>query len=317
MAKHPNVMFRRLVVDIRNPKKKKEIYPEQQQREINWHKYTLSKINDIKSILLFIKNSVDKIFIDEDFCKVGRPSIHPKVLAKAILFCEAIGLPERQAQGWLEIIGPFIGIYETLDDRVIGKAYENPEVIRILKKVFEENKSSDGVLGGDGTGLERSRKDNYESTKKKKAGQYMTSIVDSREIVQAFDISGTQECQIMHKLIKNVKGKTLCLDAGFNDRKLVSEIFRLGMRVYIFPKKNNNLNGDIYWQKMYLDFYYDTINWLIKYHQRSHTESFHSSFKRSFGIITKLKFCSKFTQVCARIIIHNHRRLNYFTALEK
>ena len=310
-------MFRQLVVDVRNPKKKKEIYPEQQQREIHWNEYTLSKINDLKSTLLFIRTSIDRSFIDEDLYKIGRPSINPKVLAKAILFCEAIGLPERQAQGWLELMGRFLGIYETLDDRVIGKAYENPEVIRILKEVFEKNKSSNKILGGDGTGLERSRKDNYESTKKKKAGQYMTSIVDSREIVQAFDISGTQECQIMHELIKNVDGKELTLDAGFNDRKLVSEISNLGMQAYIFPKKNNNINGDVYWQKMYLTFYYDTINWLINYHQRSHTESFHSSFKRNFGIITKLKFCSKFSQVCARIIIHNHRRLCYFESLDK
>ncbi len=316
MTKHPNQLFRRLVVDIRNPKKKKEIFPAQKQRKINWNKYTLSRINDIKSILLFIKKSVDQIFIDEDFYRIGRPSINPKNLVKAILFCEAIGLPERQAQGWLRIISPFLGIYENLDDRVIGKAYENPEVIRILKKVFERNRSSNGMLGGDGTGLERSRKENYESTKNKKAGQYMTSIVDSREIVQAFDISGTQECQIMHNLIKNVDGKILCLDAGFNDRKLVVEISQLGMKALIFPKKNNKINGDIYWQKMYLDFYYNTINWLIEYHQRSHTESFHSSFKRTFGILTKLKFCSKFTQVCARIIIHNHRRLNYFESLD-
>ncbi len=317
MTKHPNVKFRQLVVEMRNLKKKKKLYPEQKHRKIHWNEYNLSKINDIKSILLFIRKSVDSIFIDEDFYKVGRPATNPKHLVKAILFCEAVGIPERQAQGWLELVGRFLGIYENLDDRVIGKAYENPEVIRILKKVFEENKSSDGVLGGDGTGLERSRKQNYESTKKKKAGQYMTSIVDSREIVQAFDISGIQECQIMHKLIKNVEGKTLCLDAGFNDRKLVSEISRLGMRAYIFPKKNNNINGDVYWQKMYLDFYYDTINWLINYHQRSHTESFHSSFKRTFGIITKLKFCSKFTQVCARIIIHNHRRRSYFEGMKR
>ena len=225
-------------------------------------------------------------------------------------------MPERQAQGWLKIINPFSGISESLDDRVIGKAYENPKVIEILKKIFDKNKSSNGILGGDGTGLERSRKDNYESTKKKKAGQYLTSIVDSREIVQAFDISGIQECQIMHELIKNVEGKILCLDAGFNDRKLVWEISQLKMEAHIFPKKNNNINGDIYWRKMYLEFYYNTINWLIKYHQRSHTESFHSSFKRTFGIVTKLKFCSKFSQVCARIIIHNHRRLNYFESLD-
>ena len=316
MTKHPNQLFQRLVVDMRNLKKKKEIYPEQQNRKINWNKYTLSKINDIKSILIFIRKSVNEVFIDEDFSKVGRPSINPKNLAKANLFCETIGLPERQAQGWLEIISPFLGIYEFIDDRVLGKAYENPEVIKILKKLFEENKSSNGILGGDGTGLERSRKDNYESTKNKNDGQYMTSIVDNREIVQAFDISGIQECQIMHELIKNVEGKELTLDAGFNDRKLVSEISRRGMKPYIFPKKNNIINGDVYWQKMYLDFYHNTIDWLIHYHQRSHTESFHSSFKRTFGIVSKLKFCSKFTQVCARIIIHNHRRLSYFESLD-
>jgi len=312
MTKHPNQQFRKLVVEVRNKNFK---YPEQEHRKTYWQNYNLSKINDIKSVLVFIRKSVDSIFIDEDFDKVGRPSINPKHLAKAILFCEAVGIPERQAQGWLEIMGSFMGISEKLDDRVIGKAYENPEVIKILKKVFEKTKSSNGILGGDGTGLERSRKDNYESTKKKKAGQYMTSIVDSREIVQAFDISGIQECQIMHELIKNVNGKILTLDAGFNDRKLTAEISRLGMKPYIFPKKSNNLNGDIYWQKMYLDFYYDTLNWLKIYHQRSHTESFHSSFKRTFGIITKLKFCSKFTQVCARIIIHNFRRINYFEGL--
>jgi transposase len=309
MTKHPNQEFRKLIVDVRN---KSFVYPKQEHRRTHWQNYNLSKINDIQSILIFIRKSVDSIFIDEDFNKVGRPSINPKYLAKAILFCEAVGIPERQAQGWLEIIGLFLGIPKRLDDRVIGKAYDNPEVIRILKEVFEKTRSSNGILGGDGTGLERSRKENYESTKNKREGQYMTSIVDSREIVQAFDISGIQECKIMHKLIQNIEGKSLTLDAGFNDRKLVSEISRLDMKPYIFPKKNNNINGDIYWQKMYLDFYYDTINWLKNYHQRSHTESFHSSFKRTFGIITKLKFCSKFTQVCARIIIHNFRRINYF-----
>ncbi len=312
MTKHPSQQFRQLVVDVRN---KTFEYPKQEHRKTYWHNYNLSKINDIKSILVFIRKSVDSIFIDEDFGKVGRPSVNPRYLAKAILFCEAVGIPERQAQGWLEIMSPILGIHEKLDDRVIGKAYENLEVIRILKKVFEKTKSSDGLLNGDGTGLERSRKDNYESTKKKKTGQYMTSIVDSREIVQAFDISGIQECRIMHELIKNVEGNILTLDAGFNDRELVSKISQLGMKPYIFPKKSNKINGDIYWQKMYLDFYYDTINWLKSYHQRSHTESFHSSFKRTFGIVTKLKFCSKFTQVCARIIIHNFRRINYFESL--
>lgn len=311
MTKHPNKQFRELVKDVRNLKKKKEIYEPRENRKIVWSKYTLSKINDLKEILIFIKEAVNEIRIKE-VSRIGRPPTNPKYLAKAILFCEAVGLPERQAQGYLELLGPFLGIPEKLDDRVIGKAYSNPEVANILNQVFEKNKTSDGVLGGDGTGLERSRKDNYESTKKKKAGQYMTSIVDSREVVQAFDISGVQECRIMHELIRKVKGSSLRLDAGFNDRKLTQEISDLGMTPYIFPKCNNNINGGFAWREMYLKFYYETLDWLIEYHQRNHTESFHSSFKRTFGIVTKLNFSAKFVQICARIIIHNQRRIIYF-----
>jgi transposase len=314
--KHPNVQFRKLVKEIRDPKKKKKLYQPREIRKINWEKYTLSKINEYKTSLDFIRNSVNELdFIDAG--NGGRPSTNLRYLVKAILVCELFGCPERQAQGLLEIIGPYLGIHDSVDDRVIGKAYDNPKVAMLLRKIFEKYKDSDGILGGDGTGLERSRKENYESTKKKKAGQYMTSVVDSREIVQAFDISGTQECQIMFSLIKNIKGKSLALDAGFNCRDLVKKISRQGMKPIIFPKKNNNLNGDPFWQKMYYDFYNDVVGWLIEYHQRSHTESFYSSFKRTFGIVTKLKLNAKFVQICARIILHNHKRLSYFNLVGK
>lgn len=314
MPKHPNELFRRKIKMLRNPKKKKQFYKNQENRKVSWPEYNLSKIEEIKDELNFIRNSVNKIRFDL-VRGVGRPPTNPKDLAKAILFCEAIGLPERQAQGWLEMIGPFLGIHE-LDDRVIGEAYSNPDVIRILTQVFEETKSSNGILQGDGSGLERSRKENYEKEKDKNEGRYMISIVDSREVVQAFDISSVSECKVMKKLLKNVKGKKMSLDSGFVDKELVKQISLIGMTPYVFPKKNNNMNGDVYWQKMCYNFYLNTLEWLVDYHQRNHTESFHSSFKRVFGIVTKLRFSCKFTQVCARIILHNSRRLRYFNRLK-
>ena len=185
----------------------------------------------------------------------------------------------------------------------------------------EEEDQQDGdrngpvPLGGDGTGLETSRKQNYESNKK--TGDYMTSIVDSREIVQNFDISGEQECRIMHKLIKCVYGDSLRLDAGFNDRELVRKIADKGMVPFVFPKKNNKLNGSLAWKQMYLHLFLDVMAWLTEYHQRSHTESFHSSFKRVYGMITKVRGTAKLSQVTARIILHNRRRLSYFNRLQK
>ncbi len=115
MPKHPNVEFRKLVVKIRNLKKKKEIYPLREMRKIHWKEYTLSKINEFKIELDFIRKSVNEIdFIEEK--NIGRPSINLRYLVKAILVCELFNCPERQAQGLLEIISKYIGIHDVLDD---------------------------------------------------------------------------------------------------------------------------------------------------------------------------------------------------------
>lgn len=311
IGKAINREFRKLVPKLRE----KGFYKGQEQRKISWPEYNSTQINEFKETLIFIRESVNAAKSISTQGRVGRPPTDAKVLAKAILFCELSQLPERQAQGWLEVIGLFLEIYEKLDDRVIGEAYNQPEVAFILKQVFDNTKTSDGKLNGDGTSLETSRKQNYEETKNKKVGQYMVSVVDSREVVQAFDISGTQECQIMHELVEEVKGDTLTLDAGFVDRNLVSKISDLGIKPYVFPKKNLTLNGRLAWKLMYLSLYEDVQTWLKEYHQRSHTESFHSSFKRVCGLVTKLRFCCKLTQITARIILHNRRRISYFSKL--
>lgn len=306
----PNKEFHEFVPKLRE----KGFYPSQKQRKINWPVYNLNEIDNIIEVLNFIQQSVDAIELPRILGKVGRSLTNPHSLAKAILLCEELHIDERNAQGWINILGSRVGITEQLDDRVIGDASTKPEVIYILKEVFEKNKNSNGTLAGDGTGLEHTRKQNYESTKKKE-GTYLTSIVDTREVVQAFDISGTQECQTMHELIMHVKGKILTLDAGFVDRKLVVKIAEQLMTPYVFPKKNILLNGRPAWKLMYLDLFNNVIDWLIHYHQRSHSESFHSSFKRTNGPVTKRRPTSQLAQITARIILHNRRKLAYFNKL--
>jgi len=311
MPKLPNKEFRAMVPLLRE----KDFYEHEEKRSLSWPEYNLTQIEDAYETLKFIKESVDRASYLNTKGKVGRPLTDPKSLAKSILLCEELGLTERSAQGWLKILGPFLGIYEQLDDRTIGEAYDKPEVIYILKQVFDNSKTSDGKLSGDGTGLENSRKQNYEEDKK--YGTYMTSIVDSREVVQSFDISGKQECQSMHNLIEGVQGNSLRLDAGFNDRELVRKIAEKGMKPFVFPKKSNNLNGQLAWKAMYLELYYDVMSWLTEYHQRSHSESFHSSFKSKNCLVRKRRPLCELSQITARIILHNRRRLSYFNKLAK
>ena len=303
-----NREFRRLVPKL----KEKGFYKSQEKRLINWKEYTLSQINEVKlldKITIFVDS-----FILKETKSFGRPATNPKDLAKAILVAELLGLPERQAEGWINLLASKVKITSYLDDRTIGRAYGRLDVLEILKQVFEKTKTSDGRLMGDGTGLETTRKQNYE-TEKKKTENYLVSIIDSREIVQAFDMNN-KECPTMHSLILEVKGNSLCLDAGFVDRELTRKISELGIKPFIFPKKNLNLNGSIYWKKMFLGLFYDTQNWLKEYHQRSHTESFHSSFKRKNKPLMKFNSFSKLVQLTARIIIHNLRKQDYYSRLE-
>ena len=313
--KLPNKQFRKLIEFINQSRedKSKKIYQDKDIRKIDWIAYNQSQINNSKETLLFIKEAVNKCIDPPN--KVGKPLTNPKSLAKAVLICELFGLVERKAQGFLELFGSTVGITEKLDDRTIGDAYDKKEVAFILRQVFEMTKDSDGILCGDGTGLETSRRQNYgdnmTSTK-----EFLTSIIDSREIIQAFDFSGKDECKAMHSLIKEFEGDSLRLDAGFNDRELVRKIVEQGMLPYVYPKKNNILNGSDSWKEMYFEFMIDVIEWLSKYYQRVHCESFHSSFKRVFGIIRKVRGHSKFIQVMARIILHNQARLSYFKRIK-
>ena len=305
----PHVEFRKLVPKLR----KKGFYKTQEKRKINWPEYNLSQIAEATELMRKIRELVNLYALIPNK-SIGRPLTNPKDLSKAILVSELLGLPERQSQGWLEILSPFLGINSNLDDRVIGRAYNRLEVLFILKEVFERTKTSDGKLMGDGTGLETTRKQNYE-TEKKKTENYLVSIIDSREIVQAFDMNN-KECSTMHSLILEVKGDSLCLDAGFVDRELTKKIAELGIKPLIFPKKNLNLNGGIYWKIMFLELFFETQKWLKEYHQRSHCESFHSSFKRKNRILMKINPLSKLIQLTARIIIHNLRKQNYYSRLK-
>jgi transposase len=303
-----NREFRRLVPKLRE----KGFYKSQEKRSIKWKEYTLSQISEVKLLdkITLLVDSFDAIKTKS----FGRPLTAPKDLTKAILVAELLGLPERQAQGWINLLASKVGINSFLDDRTIGRGYSRLEVLEILKYVFEKTITSNGILLGDGTGLETTRKQNYE-TEKNKTENYLVSIVDSREIVQAFEINNS-ECPTMHSLIKNIKGDILCLDAGFVDRELTRKISELGIKPFIFPKKNLDLNGSVHWKKMFLELFYDTQNWLKKYHQRSHAESFHSSFKRKNKPLMKFNSLSKLMQLTARIIIHNLRKQDYYSRLE-
>lgn len=300
----PNKEFRELVPKLR----KKGFYNSKEIRRVDWKKYNLAQTEEAGILLREINKIVNTCQVKK-LSNLGRKGVDVKILAKVILICELLQLTEREAQGWMSLLGLNIQLKFKLDDRTIGRAYDNLEVQYLLKQVFEKTRNSDGILMGDGTGLETTRKQNYES--RKNAGDYFTSIVDSREIVQAFEMDKSEK-RAMKKMIDEVKGNSLRLDAGFVDRELTKKVRELGMKPFIFPRKNLKLNWGMSWKLMYLELFFETQEWLREYHQRSHCESFHSSFKRKNKPLLKNNPPSRLTQLTARIIIHNLRKWNYY-----
>ena len=300
----PNVEFRKLVPKLRE----KGFYKSQEKRPVNWKRYNQSQTEEALVLLPKINELVDSCQIKKLNNK-GRKGIDVRILGKVIILCEILHFTERQSQSWINVLASNINLTSKLDDRTIGRAYNSLEVQYLLKQVFEKTKYSDGVLSGDGSGLETTRKQNYESDKL--TSEYFTSIIDSREIVQAFEMS-KKERQAMKKMIGEVKGSSLRLDAGFVDRELTKKIAELGMKPFIFPRKDIDINWGLAWKTMYLDLFFETQEWLREYHQRSHCESFHSSLKRKNKPILKNNSISRLTQLTARIIIHNLRKLSYY-----
>jgi len=304
MKRLPNAEFRRLVPKLRE----KGFYKAQIKRPIDWHKYNIAQTKEAIELVDKINLLVDGCYV-EKINSLGRKGIDPKILAKVILLCETLQLTERQAQSWIYLLRASTNLNLILDDRTIGRAYNNLEVLYLLKQVFEKTAESDGILSGDGSGLETTRKQNYETNRK--TGDYFTSIIDSREIVQAFEMERGEK-RAMKKMIQDVEGSSLRLDAGFVDRELTRRIAGLGMKPFIFPKRIIDLNWGIAWKTMYLELFYETQQWLKEYHQRSHCESFHSSFKRKNKPLMKNNPLSRLSQLTARIVIHNLRKLGYY-----
>lgn len=300
----PNAEFRKLVPKLRE----KGFYKSQKKRQIDWKRYNQSQTKEALVLLQKINELVDSCEVKK-LSNKGRRGVNPKILCKVILLSEILHFTERQAQSWINLLASNINLTSELDDRTIGRAYNSLEVQYLLKQVFEKTKCSDGILSGDGSGLETTRKQNYESDKL--TSEYFTSIIDSREIVQAFEMS-KKERQAMKKMIEEVKGNSLRLDAGFIDRELTRKIAELGMKPIIFPRKNIDINWGLAWKTMYLELLFNTQEWLKEYHQRSHCESFHSSLKRKNKPILKNNSISRLTQLTARIIIHNLRKLSYY-----
>lgn len=314
--------FDQLMRDIKQGDFKYQSKPE---TEIDWTAYSQAKVNELRFIVQYIRQTVDSIILPEKPAGRGQPEKDAHDLAKAVLLQQYLQTNERTAEGWVDLLAPRLGISADFKWRSIARAYEREDVRYILERVFEQStRPVQGVahsFSGDSTGLEQSRKQNYEKDahSEKSAGYLKLTTVMSNEfhVVTSFELSQNRgDCPMFEKTFPQTAETQdihrMNLDAGFLSRNICTLIEQTGGLPFIYPKMGITLRkqGSRAWKDMLLEFLRDPQEWLRWYHERSNQESWYSAFKRRFAKPLQCRTdVTKASEVCARVIVENFTQL--------
>jgi len=314
--------FNKLVKELKDGTFK---YEPREEKEIDWAAYNLSKIHETELFLNFIREAVDAAEIELSKQKgPGRPAKDAYDLTKVLLMQTYFHVANRQAAGFAILFREKLMLKEFFSESTVGRAYSNPDVQKILNKVFElTNKpieEKETAFSADGTGLPLSNKQNYANDRddqKKHAdyGKMAVMISNSFHIATAFVYAkgSANDCPLFEPLIgqtamrfQNIEDVEL--DAGFIARYNCNLIASYGATPYIYPKTGLTLNrkGSGAWTKMWLSLVDDPQKWMRRYHQRSQNECYFSSHKRRHTRpLLKRKGVRRETEAQCRVIVTN------------
>ena len=291
----------------------------------NWTAYSQARVNELRFVIKLIKENVDSVNLPPKPMQAGQPAKEASDLAKAVLLQQYMQVSERVAIGWIELLSPVLGITSNFEWRSLARAYEREDVRFILERVFE--KSTEPVQGiatnfsGDSTGLEESRKDNYEvDAHGKNASSYakLTSFIASDfHVVTSYALTrNSGDCAVFEDAFQltaeKQKPKIVCLDAGFVSRDICNAVASVGALPFIYPKRGLTLKkkGSKAWKDMLVSLVHNPQEWLRVYHERSNVECWHSMLKRRFSRPLQCKTLeTQASEVCARITIANFTQL--------
>ena len=315
-------ILNQLIKDLKNKDFK---YAAKEEKEINWSKYNLAKINEIKFVIIFIREAIGGL--EAHFPKRGGPSrpLSSAVdLAKIILVKEYFEIGERQAEGLSDLFSEKLALKHSYSASTIGRAYSRCDVQQVLMQVFdmtsEPIRDKEISFSGDGTGMPLSIKQNHANDRDNEAkhagyDKAMLMVSNNFHIVTGFVYAeGTaNDCPLFAPAFEQTKRKfsrinDVELDAGFVSRNNCQLIANEGATPYIYPKAGITLNqqGSPAWKGMYLSLTEDPQAWLRSYHPRSQSESVNSTHKRRFTrpLLRKLRSRREIESL-SRIIITN------------
>jgi len=319
-----------IIKDVRSKKFK---YTPKEDKPIDWASYTEAQLNEMNDYLSLVRSIIDEIWSEIgniDQGDVGRPPKSCFNLAKAVLVQQYFQTSNRVTAGWIKVLRSKLNIDQDLTYKDIERAYENSNVILVLRLMFEKTQEPVRLLEkdftGDGTGMPTSIKQNYENDKgdEKKVSLFDMmiftmgtefKILSGVEIVKG-PVDENPFIVPLLEQTRNAYGRigSFSYDAAAYSHDTIRYINDIGATPYIFPKINAVLKayGCMAKKRMLLDFLNNTQEWLSVYHKRSLSESRNSSDKRVFtGPLLKRIECRRHVEGYARACRYNTRQLVY------
>lgn len=306
-------------------------YQSAEEKPIVWSSYDLAQTNEIADYLILVRDIVDEIRREIGDIDQGHEGQQPTScfdLAKAILVQQYFETSNRVTAGVLRVLN--LNLQGPVSYKALERAYENPNVLLVMRLLFEKTQEPvrhlEKDFTGDGTGVPSSIKQNYESDKGdvKKVALYDMMIgvmgttygfISAVEVVKG----PVDENPFIKPLLEETRERydridSFSYDAAGYAYNTIQYISRIGAVPYIFPHVNASLNscGCLAKKKMLLAFIEETQQWMQMYHKRSLNESRHSADKRVFTRPTLRRIdCRRLFEGYTRACRYNLRRLVY------
>ncbi|KXB01989.1 hypothetical protein AKJ45_03790 [candidate division MSBL1 archaeon SCGC-AAA261F19] len=318
-----------------------EYVSKDEENPIDWSKYDEAQINEIKDMLLSIRDVVDgavrELGLDEGK-KVGRgrPPYPAGDLAKAVLLQQYFEVPNRAAVGFVDLFKEKLGIEQTFSYKTLERAYDDPHVAMILREVFKMTQEPAGEkehnFAPDGTGIPATLKVNWARDSEDGENQYkflkMVAMMGTNyhpiSAVEFPDNPAAHESPYFEPLLEETAAnyssiEGVSADAAYLSRDNCNLVEFAGGTPRFYPKEGIILKrrGSWAWTEMLLDFIDDPQQWLRDYHKRSNAESAFSAFKRKFlAPLRKCLHLRRKAEAFSRVIDYNLRRVTQLRRIE-
>ena len=289
----------------------------------DWRIYYQACRTEKLMFLRIIKDAVDYLAIEKNYCGNGRPAAFFSDIIKSICIKSYHNLSTWRLESELRMAKSMGIIDNVYKKSCISKYMNSKEVVEFLNELYkiiaEPLIPIETQYAIDATGIANAYKSKkwidvkFDKQEHKSYNKlHILSGTLSNIIAAAKVTEGIKhESPFLKDLVndaKRFKMKEVSADPGYLSRKNCDIISSAGAVPYILPKKNTTAysKGAFAWNRMINMWRKHQMLFASHYHRRSNVESTFGSIKRKWGDFCRCKLINtQQSEILSRIVCHN------------